>query len=297
MLELINEVREDAGVPLVELGDNIAAQLHVESALRDCWASHWGKDGLKPYMRYSLVGGYQSNGENGSGGGFCIKASDGYAPLSSVKWAVERSMSGLMESPAHRRNILDKHHKKINIGLAFDRFNMEIAQHFEGNYVEYDELPSIENGVLHISGRTKNGAKFDGAFLYYDPPPHLLTRSAVANTYAYCYGVTIAGFLRPLSDGRKWDPGTFDANYESCPGDPYGTTYDENLKADWIIAERWAVASDSFEIKADISEVLQKYNEGVYSVMLWGDIGGERAVISEYSIFHGITRPDAYTPR
>ena len=171
MLELINSERRKAGVPQVELGDNIAAQLHVESALRDCWASHWGKDGLKPYMRYSLAGGYQSNGENGSGGGFCIKASDGYAPLRSVKWAVERSMSDLMESPDHRRNILDKHHKKINIGLAFDRFNMEIAQHFEGDYVEYDELPSIENGVLHISGRTKNGAKFDGAFLYYDPHP------------------------------------------------------------------------------------------------------------------------------
>ena len=79
MLELINEERVRRGVPPVELGDNWAAQLHVESALENCFFSHWGIDGLKPYMRYSLAGGYQSNGENGSGGGLCIKASDGYA--------------------------------------------------------------------------------------------------------------------------------------------------------------------------------------------------------------------------
>ena len=67
MLELINIAREDAGVPPVALGDNDAAQLHAESALANCFGSHWGIDGLKPYMRYSLAGGYQSNGENGLG--------------------------------------------------------------------------------------------------------------------------------------------------------------------------------------------------------------------------------------
>ena len=36
-------------------------------------------DGLKPYMRYSLAGGYQANGENGSGLNYCIKAGDGFA--------------------------------------------------------------------------------------------------------------------------------------------------------------------------------------------------------------------------
>ena len=297
MLELINIERKKAGVPLVELGDNNAAQLHAESALANCFSSHWGIDGLKPYMRYSLAGGYQSNAENGHGSDYCIKASDGYRALGSSIEEVLQAMAGWMSSSGHRRNILDKHHKKVNIGLAWDRYNFLAYQHFEGDYVEYDELPSIENGVLHISGRTKNGAKFDGAVLDYDPPPRPLTRSAVAKTYAYCYGVTVAGFIRPQSGGRKWDPGTFDANYDGCPGDPYGTTYDENLKTDWIIAERWAVASDSFEIKADIAEVLQKYNEGVYTILIWGKIRGEDAVISEYSIFHGITPTDAYSPR
>ena len=67
MLELINEERENAGVGPVTMGNNFAAQLHAENALDACFGSHWGVDGLKPYMRYSLAGGYQSNGENGSG--------------------------------------------------------------------------------------------------------------------------------------------------------------------------------------------------------------------------------------
>ena len=67
MLELINGERTRAGVNSITLGANIAAQLHAESALQNCTSGHWGVDGLKPYMRYSLAGGYQSNGENGSG--------------------------------------------------------------------------------------------------------------------------------------------------------------------------------------------------------------------------------------
>ena len=80
MLELINAERARAGLNPVILGDNIAAQLHAEAALENCFSSHWGVDGLKPYMRYSLAGGYQSNGENGSGLDYCIKASDGTNP-------------------------------------------------------------------------------------------------------------------------------------------------------------------------------------------------------------------------
>ena len=47
-------------------------------------------------------------------------------------------------------------------------------------------------------------------------------------------------------------------------------------------------------IFSDISKVLEKYGEGVYSACSGAD--GERAVISEYSIFHGVT-PDTYKPR
>ena len=94
MLRLINNERRSAGVPEVELGVNDAAQLHAEDSLEGCHSSHWGSDGLKPYMRYSLAGGYQSNGENGSGRDYCIRARDGYVALSGIKTEIREAMAG-----------------------------------------------------------------------------------------------------------------------------------------------------------------------------------------------------------
>ena len=76
MLGLINEERKKAGVPDVSLGDNNAAQIHVENSISDCVSGHWGTDGLGPPMRYSLAGSYQSNGENASGYDYCLTDED-----------------------------------------------------------------------------------------------------------------------------------------------------------------------------------------------------------------------------
>ena len=51
MLGVINLRREERGLPLVELGDNKAAQQHAEALLANCASSHWGPDGMKPYAR------------------------------------------------------------------------------------------------------------------------------------------------------------------------------------------------------------------------------------------------------
>ena len=67
LLDIINGERMNAGLGPVTLGSNPAAQAHADSMLYNCFSSHWGLDGLKPHMRYSLAGGYQSNVENVSG--------------------------------------------------------------------------------------------------------------------------------------------------------------------------------------------------------------------------------------
>ena len=57
----------------------------------------------------------------------------------------------------------------------------------------------------------------------------------------------------------------------------------------------WKASGAAFAVRADISSLLQQRGSGVYSITVWGTIAGERAVISEYSIFHGITPPDTYS--
>ncbi len=325
MLALINAARIDAGVPPVELGDNTAAQLHAESALANCFSSHWGIDGLKPYMRYSLAGGYQSNGENGHGSDYCIKASDRYTALHSVNQEIDDAVEGWMNSPGHRKNILDRLHKKVNIGLAWDRYNFLAYQHFEGDYVEYDELPSLDaNGLLSISGATKNGVRFRskrdlGVQIYFDPPPHELTRGQLSRTYCYGSGRQVASLREPLTGGSYWTEDEFIKLYSPCPN-PYDVSpdapparshdeahdlwqeaynasksqNDQTIIVPWITALRWTAGGESFSVEADIGGVLAEHGAGVYSIMVWGDIDGERAVISEYSIFHGITPTDTY---
>ncbi len=324
MLELINAERAKAGLDAVVLGDNIAAQLHAEAALENCFASHWGIDGLKPYMRYSLAGGYQSNGENGSGSDYCIKASDGYRAIASIEREIRQAMEGWMDSPGHRRNILGKWHKKINIGLAWDRYNFLAYQHFEGDYVEYDELPSIEDDILSLSGRTKNGARFDshqdlGIQIYYDPPPHALTRGQVTRTYCYGSGLQIAALREPLTGGAYWTTESYVTTHNPCP-DPYDVpadapgprshdeahrfwkaAYDLSQKlierptiVPWITARKWSVREGVFSVTADLSDLIAQHGDGVYTILVWGKIGGEDVVISEYSIFNGVTPPDPY---
>ena len=95
MLELINEERAAVGLSPVSLGDNIAAQIHAESSLENCFSGHWGIDGLKPYMRYSLAGGYQSNGESGLGSDYCIEESDGYVAIGNVRQECSGRNGGL----------------------------------------------------------------------------------------------------------------------------------------------------------------------------------------------------------
>ena len=325
MLELINAERAKAGLDSVVLGDNIAAQLHAEAALENCFASHWGIDGLKPYMRYSLAGGYQSNGENGSGSDYCVKAYDGYRAIQNINTEIRQAMEGWMDSPGHRRNILRKWHKKVNIGLAWDSYNFLAYQHFEGDYVEYDELPSIEDDILSLSGRTKNGARFDsdrdlGIQIYYDQPPHALTRGQVTRTYCYGSGLQIAALREPLTGGAYWTTDSYVTTHNPCP-DPYDVpadargprshdeahrfwkaAYDKSQERQgismivpWLTASEWTTKGELFSVKANLTDLIEEYGDGVYTIVVWGNLGAERMVISEYSIFHGVTPPDTYS--
>ena len=321
MLELINLEREKAGVGPVTLGDNDAAQLHTESSLDNCVSSHWGVNGLKPYMRYSLAGGYQSNGENGRGLDYCVSARDWVQSLDSLEREVADAMQGWMGSPGHRRNILEPTHRKVNIGMAWDRYNISAVQHFEGDYVAYKALPTIEDGRLSLQGTLKNDAGIRGrndfgVQVYYDHPPHPLTRGQLSRTYCYNNGDLVASLRPPPGGNAYYSTHEFTQAFEPCPN-PYDVppdapaprsadeahrhwqeAYDASQSRPsvtrtipWITAQNWRVSGDSFAVVADIGNITRQYGAGVYTVMVWARLMGDDEVVSQYSIFHGITPP------
>ena len=317
MLQLINEERTRAGLGTVTLGENDAAQSHAESSLENCISSHWGIDGLKPYMRYSIAGGYQSNGENVAGSDYCITPSDGYRALSSIEEEIAEAIEGWMDSSGHRRNLLNPLHKMVNIGIAWDEYNFIAIQQFEGDYVLFSALPAIQNGILSFFGSPKNGANLGGerdlgVQIYYDPLTHPLTRGQIARTYGYDRGLIIAALRPPPEPGRRYTSEKFTTEYRRAERpDPYAVpadappaqsredarrlwqaAYDASqekvdrvVESTWVTATDWSVTNDSFAVSADISSLLAQHGDGVYTILIWGEINGERTPISEYSIF------------
>ena len=325
MLGLINEERERFLLSPVVLGDNFAAQLHAESSLENCFSAHWGVDGLKPYMRYTLAGGYQSNAENGLGLDYCITARENYRPLGNIEERIQEGMDVWMDSPGHRDNILGELHKKVNIGLAWDRYNFVAVQHFEGDYVEYEQLPSLGGGVLSLAGKVKNGIGLGreedlGIQVFYDPPPHHLTRGQVSRTYCYRSGTPVASLRPSLTGGWHYDEDDFTQTYSSCPN-PYEVPADapapksadeahtfwqaaystsqnpreQRITVPWVTATEWEARGGDFSVRADLSDVLEKHGPGVYTIAVWGNSDGEDVVISKYAIFYEITPPDTYS--
>ena len=327
MLDLVNEKREWAGVPPVIMGDNSAVQLHAEQALANCIGAHWGVNGTKHYMRYSLAGGYQHNAENGSGSTYCPRSGERYSfvkPSDKIADAVE----GWMNSPDHRRTMLNPTFKKLNIGLAWDDHSMFSYHHFEGNYVEFDSLPTISpDGVLHFEAQPTNGAKLVNALgkeeffvgIHYDPPLKRLTRGQLARTYCVPLGERVASLRQPLTDGSSWSTDSSSYKLSSCP-DPYDldpntpepkTPQDasrqyadakaasnrsktETVTVPWITATVWDTRLKSLKIEADISEVLREHGDGIYTLMINAQVDGKSEWIAQYSIFRGVEAPAIY---
>ena len=323
MLGRINDVRRHAGVAPVSLGYNAAAQLHAESGLDNCIGAHWGVDGLKPYMRYSLAGGFQYNAENWAGLGGCVEWYDFYEPIGDVEERINEAMELWMDSEGHRETLLDPHHRRVNIGLAWDRYYLHAVQHFEGDYVQFDYLPTIEENMLVVVGETKDGLIIEddralALALTFDPPPFPLSKGQLSRTSCYGFGPPIVGIRPPPPRGHRYAQQKGDTVHASCP-DPYEvppdtlapgspregeelnramraiTPSETSVSVPLVVAQRWRVTHTSFEIIADVGDQLKEYGRGVYTVVVGMAIfEGEALPLSQYSIFHDVTPPSGY---
>ncbi len=323
LLSLINAERAEAGVDPVRLGANDAAQLHAEASLAGCYSSHWGQDGLKPYMRYSLAGGYQSNTENGLGTDYCASEGERRA-ITDPRQEVREAMDLWMSSSGHRDNILRPVNLMVSIGLAWDRYNFRAYQQFEGDYVEYEILPAFSEGSLELSGTVRNGVRFSHpndlrVGIRYDPPPQALTLGQVTRTYCSDSGEAVAGLRRELPAGRFYTSDEFTRTHRPCPN-PYDMDPDApaptssaeahqfwaeareasqaqpevTMTVPWVTAETWVANETLFTVRADLTDVLTKHGPGVYTVLVWGTLDGEFVTISRYSIFHEADPPEGY---
>jgi uncharacterized protein YkwD len=293
LLELINQDRKEHGLSAVELGKNTAAQTHAEELFENEFLGHWGLDGLKPYMRYTLSGGTGSEGENAAGPNTPRKRGVSY-----YKTLVEDSLreiqEGLMQSPGHRANILDPQHEEVNLGIACDDISCSVVQQFESNFIEFVQSPTIENGILKFNGGTLNGIGYYNSSVYYDPLPAPLNASQIRLTYCYDAGIPILFIREPAPPGSYYPTDISEFSWGDCrdPRDVDGSeppirTALPNQKG--LVPDEdasiYTAQGNQFDIAVDISEYIARYGAGVYTIRIWGQSKDDFMRLTNYSIF------------
>ncbi len=300
MLGLINGDREANGLGPVTLDKNPAAQEHAEEMLDNGYLSHWTMDGMKPYMRHTLAGGVNYVAENVAGAPSPPIPGLRYESVS-PKDELQELQRGLMESPGHRRNILDPLHQKVHLGIACDRITCSLSQQFSADYVEFSEKPAIANGILSLAGSLADDFEFVNIQVWYDPTPSALTFGQLDKTHCYDNGIMPVAFIRkPLPPGTSYVPSTKPYTWDLCtnpndvpPDTPRlqpgsispDTTEAKSSEAPSLTARTWETAVGSFRVEADLSRPIADHGDGVYTVLVWGNSSGGPVTLTTYAVF------------
>ena len=211
-----------------------------------------------------------------------------------------------MESPGHRRNILNPRHTAVNIGIAFDNTAFALVQQFEGDYVDFLRPPTIADGVLSSAGEIKDGGRFSQIQVWYEPSPERLSRRQLFATKSYSLGAggrPIAFIVPPAPPGtfyrnvesryafeRPADPRSFSGEGSeppSCPQfEPVDRVDEIEVVVPWVTALAWKAEGGRFEVEADMSALLAEWGAGVYTIVLWAEFpDGESLDVTNYSMF------------
>lgn len=175
LLEMINEERAVAKVPPLlvdELATRVATQHAVEMAV-DEYVSHWGRDGRKPYHRYSFAGGTEATAEN-------VSAADntGSMKVPDLKQdAAYLHVRLYQEKPpndGHRRAILAPQHTHVGIGLAVDRLRFRMVELFVARYLQVEPIPRKAkpgDQITFTAKMPKQGYYLNQVEVFYEPLP------------------------------------------------------------------------------------------------------------------------------
>jgi uncharacterized protein YkwD len=175
ILEMVNEERAVAKVPPVamdELATRVATSHATEMALHE-FASHWGRNGFKPYHRYSFAGGTEATQEN-------VSAADNTwsNKLSDLKQDTSYLHLRLyQETPpndGHRKTILAPQHTHVGFGIAVDKLRLRLVELFVARYLEVKAVPreaKPRSQVVFAAKMLKRDHTLNHVEVFYEPLP------------------------------------------------------------------------------------------------------------------------------
>ncbi|HEX5874516.1 MAG TPA: CAP domain-containing protein [Pyrinomonadaceae bacterium] len=189
LLEMINEERAVEKVrPLAvdELATQVATKHAIEMA-REEFASHWGRDGLKPYHRYSFAGGTDATQEN-------VSAADSTWSMKVDQLKQDAAYLHVrlyQEKPpydGHRRTILAPQHTHVGIGLAVEQLRLRLVELFVAKHVEVAPMSREAKPGEEIRFRGKiltRDHELNNLEVFYEPLPKTPDLSWLRQTRAY----------------------------------------------------------------------------------------------------------------
>jgi hypothetical protein len=208
MLTAINADRAAAGLTPVAWDATAAqaGQAHVADMLANNYFSHWNLQGLGPEHRYALAGGRDAVGENLYT--FWYRYEDGRAaPIEDWPRVIRDAQASLMQSPGHRRTILDPAHTHVGVGIAYDpqRGEMRLAQEFVTALVDMEALPveAPSGETLQVRGTLGPNVHDPLINLAYQPPPTPFTTSTVP-TGTYTSRAEIIEAIQPQVEDNRF---------------------------------------------------------------------------------------------
>ena len=201
-LNLINKDRQKYGLSNVSLSQEASGQQHASSMLNNSYFSHWDLFDMKPYMRYTLMGGNGSVQENiayESSESCTVTGCTGNINVTQALKNMEYSMmynDSICCNNGHRDNILNPYHNEVSIGVAYNSSTVYFVEDFINNYITWDKgSPSYSNiGEVYLTGAIQNGYAINSTIVSYDTPLINLTKTNVPNG-PYSFGNEIAGVV------------------------------------------------------------------------------------------------------
>lgn len=285
-LFLINSDRHAYGLSNVTISGVESGQQHAISMLQGGYFSHWDTYGMKPYMRYTLLGGRGAVSENVayvlSYSKECFFSECSNVSGIDIRTALKDMEYNMMYNDSvccnngHRDNILDPNHNQVSIGVAYSGKTAYLVEDFIDNYITWDNSSSgYGDGMVVLSGSVSGGFSLSQQSpiqMSYDYPVQNMSIAQLSNTSDYSYGAQIACVV---SSSQYYCPGSYT-----------------------ITANEYSVSGNRFSIAFDIKSLIGKHGAGEYTVGIWlyNSSRQETFLGSTYTIFINSTGGE-YFPR
>jgi Cysteine-rich secretory protein family len=260
-LQKINQDRSELGLPSLKLSKNKAAQIHAEELFQSKYAqpTHLSWNGMKPYMLYSLYGGTNYMEQNVAISGYgnddlkkCKELRchniEPYEQISKVEWSMLHNDT-ICCNDNHRKNILDRHHTHVSIGIVYSDYYLVLVENFENNYLMLDQQITRDNKNIQIVGRIEpfnSTYTIDRIGIYYDPLPNRLSLEENKSVNSYNLGDLVAIVAKPA---------------------PLFEVYEKPANYALLEAKSWYNNNKMMDIRFDLSSVMSR--QGVYTVVTY----------------------------